>query len=230
MSRRKKPEEPVVLKRLRGKRILLVDDDDIFRKSFSKALKKAGFTEIEIASSSDEAWCFFDRRHPDLVVMDIHLEEFEGDGLTLLQAFMIHGYRGLAAVVSGDNSVEQVYRGLAAGANDYWVKGIYYDPVFELIDLFERQVPESSLKWEPECIARLGFFRTCGATPKEIEATIEYAKRFSGYGEIAAMYGQSYQQLRRTYSRVKNKVGCKSLGDFGRLITLCEMMGSRQFR
>ena len=96
-----------------------------------------------------------------------------------------------------------------------------------MVDLFERPAPEGALKWEPKNIAKLGFFRTCGATPKEIEATIEYAKHFDNYAEVAARESKSYQQLRRTYSRVKQKVGCKSLGDFGRLITLCEMMGSR---
>jgi len=227
MSRRKKLDEPSVLRRLRDKHILMVEDYGPTRRSVINLMTSAGFANIETAAGSDEAWRCFDRKHPDLVIMDIHLEEFEGDGLTLLQAFYVNNYRGLSAVLSADQSVEQVYRALAAGANDFWVKGAYFNPVFEVVDLFERPVPTGLLKWEPESIARLGFFRTCGATPSEIRATIEYAEQFAGYGEIAAMHSRSYQQLRRAYSRVKNKVGCKSLGDFGRLITLCELMGSR---
>ena len=227
MSRRKKLTEPVVLKRLRDKRILIVDDNTLFCRGVRSRLIAAGFRYIETATSSKEAWRCLHGEHPDLILMDIHLKEFEGDGLTLLKAFVIQGYRGFAAAVSADQSVRQVYRALAAGADDYWVKGAYLNPVVEVVDILERPSPEPLLRWEPEHIARLGFFRTCGATPKEIEATIEYAKHFDSYAEVAARESRSYQQLRRTFSRVKQKVGCKSLGDFGRLITLCEMMGSR---
>jgi CheY-like chemotaxis protein len=230
VSRRKKVVEPAVLKAMRCKRILIVDDHAGFRTRIAKTLSQAGFESVATAAGTRSAWRHFDEYQPDLVLMDIHLEEYEGDGLDLLKAFGLREYQGLSAVVSGDQEVDQVYRALAAGADDYWVKGGYFNPVFEVIGLLGRPVLEELEKWSPENIARLGFFRTVGATPAEIEATIEYAENFDKYSSVADRTGKSYQQLRRIYSRVKQKCGCKSLSQFGRLITLCEMMGSRPAR
>jgi len=227
MSRRRVIEEPAVLKRLRGKHILLVDDNDRFRATVKQKLRDTSFERVETARNPEEAWRCFERQRPDLVIADIHLQDSERDGLDLLHDFEVHGYEGLSAVVSGDQSVDQVYRALIAGADDYWVKGAYFNPVFEVVDLLERPAPRGGLKWEPENIARLGFFRTCGATPAEIRAVIDYSRNFDRYSAVAGDTGRSYQQISRTYSRVKQKCGCESLSQFGRLITLCELIGSR---
>lgn len=227
MGRPKKRPEPAVLKSLRDKRILFVDDYLPILSSYKMRLAEAGFASVDTAGSSRKAWKLFDKQHPDVLLIDIHLGEYERDGLDLLTAFGVQGFKGLAAVVSGDQAVRQVYRGLAAGADDYWVKGPYLNPVVEVVDLLTRPAPLGEMKWDPENMARLGFWRTIGATDFEVDSVVEYSRRFRTYEELAGDLRRSPDQLRKTMSKVKAKCGVKTLTEFGQLLTLCEMMGSR---
>jgi CheY-like chemotaxis protein len=59
------------------KRILLVDDDDSFRKMLRKTLVKMGF-EVAEAHNGSEALKVFGQNSPDLVLTDIVMPEKEG--------------------------------------------------------------------------------------------------------------------------------------------------------
>jgi DNA-binding response OmpR family regulator len=218
---------PPVLKWMRPKRVLLVDDSAEFARFAVGRLRTAGFECVDWVPGSKSAWEYLSKHHPDVLLMDIRLKEYDGDGLDLLMALRIANYKGLTAAVSADGSISQLYRALVAGANDYWVKGLYFNPVLEVVDLLSRKVPAGEVKWAPENLARLGYWRTNGVTPAETESITDYSRELGLQKSVAERTGKSYGQLRKTVARVKEKCGVKTLFEFGQLVALCELMGSR---
>jgi DNA-binding response OmpR family regulator len=59
------------------KRILVVDDDRSVRQMYRTALLIAGF-EVETAGDGAAALAKIDERHPDLIVLDLHLPRVDG--------------------------------------------------------------------------------------------------------------------------------------------------------
>jgi CheY-like chemotaxis protein len=63
-----------------GKRVLIVDDAGTTRVLLGKLLSAEGFVCIE-ASSGEEAVKIFHAQRPDLVTLDIHMNELSGMGV-----------------------------------------------------------------------------------------------------------------------------------------------------
>lgn len=68
------PESPV------GKRVLIVDDASSTRVLLGKLLEAQGFVCIQ-ATSGEEAVKLFHTQRPDLVTLDIHMNELSGMGV-----------------------------------------------------------------------------------------------------------------------------------------------------
>lgn len=58
-------------------RILVVDDDDQFRRMVQRTLERAGY-EVDAAANGEEALTRFERRPADLVLTDLVMPEKEG--------------------------------------------------------------------------------------------------------------------------------------------------------
>lgn len=63
-----------------GKRVLIVDDASSTRVLLGKLLAAEGFTCIE-ATSGEEAVKIFHAQRPDLVTLDIHMDQLSGMGV-----------------------------------------------------------------------------------------------------------------------------------------------------
>jgi CheY-like chemotaxis protein len=212
---------------IRGRRIVIVDDNPVVLSHYRRRLITAGFASVDAATGAHGALKLVAESHPDVALIDIHLGEREHDGIDLLAALRAQGFTGHAVAFSGDQTIGQIYRALAAGADDFWVKGPDLNPAYEVVDLLTRPPPSGEAKWEPENLARLGFWRTIGATDGEIASIVEYARSFGHYDDVADSVGRSHVQLRKTISNLKQKCEVKSLAELGQLLTLCTMMGCR---
>ncbi len=111
-------------------RILVVEDDPATAAFLADNLAADGF-EIATASGTGEAMRAVDLRQPDLVVLDVMLED--GSGLEVLDR--IRASDGTAAridpdvpvlILSGRGSEVERVRGFARGADDYVVKPFAY--------------------------------------------------------------------------------------------------------
>jgi DNA-binding response OmpR family regulator len=60
------------------RRILVVEDDDALANMYRLALAVAGF-DVEVAGDGLTALEDIDADHPDLVVLDLHLPQLDGD-------------------------------------------------------------------------------------------------------------------------------------------------------
>ncbi len=110
--------------------LLVVEDDDATRAFLAENLAADGF-RVAGASAAGEGLRAIEVRKPDLVVLDLMLED--GSGLALLDR--IRGADGLASridpalpviVVTGRTGEADRVRGFARGADDYVTKPFVY--------------------------------------------------------------------------------------------------------
>jgi PAS domain S-box-containing protein len=97
---------------LRGRRVLVVEDDADSREAIALALSLEG-ARVEAAGSADEALARLDRTQPDAVVSDLSMPG--ADGYTLLQELRARGVAAPVIAVSGFATPEDRRRALAAG-------------------------------------------------------------------------------------------------------------------
>ena len=60
-----------------GYKILVVEDEAIAALSLKEILQRFGYTVTALAANKEETYCALEQTVPDLVLMDIHLDEKE---------------------------------------------------------------------------------------------------------------------------------------------------------
>jgi DNA-binding NtrC family response regulator len=117
--------------------ILIVDDEESQRKSFSLILKRKGY-EVESAGTGTEALEKARGRTISLALLDINLPDINGIEL-IPQLKQINPDMAII-MVTGFASVENTVLSLNSGASGYLVKPINVDGLLEKVqDLLERQ-------------------------------------------------------------------------------------------
>ena len=99
-------------------RIALVDDDRNILTSVSITLEAEGF-EVEIYNDGQSALDAFNRRLPDMAVLDIKMPRM--DGMDLLQRLRQKTTMPVIFLTSKDDEIDEVL-GLRMGADDYVTK------------------------------------------------------------------------------------------------------------
>lgn len=108
-------------------RIFLLDDDELISSMLSRALKKEGY-EVQTETSTEDvlnkisAWC------PDLVLLDIHLDE-DKSGLDILEEMRREEIGGQVVMLTADDSAESAITAMKLGAVDYLTKPFNMDEV-----------------------------------------------------------------------------------------------------
>ena len=119
-------EETSAGEKLRGKRVLVVDDSLTVRELERKLLTNKGY-EVEIAVDGMDGWNAVRTGEFDLVITDIDMPRMDGIELVTL----IKGHASLKSlpvmVVSYKDREEDRQRGLSAGADYYLTKGSFHD-------------------------------------------------------------------------------------------------------
>jgi response regulator RpfG family c-di-GMP phosphodiesterase len=107
----------------RHARILIIDDDTASGNVLVAIMRRAGFLDLFVVRTAEEARVAFGSFQPDLVVADMHLPD--GDGLALLQHLQLRvppdDYLPFV-VLTGDASKGIRDAALAAGARDFVTK------------------------------------------------------------------------------------------------------------
>jgi DNA-binding response OmpR family regulator len=100
------------------KHILLVDDDDLMRRSLAFSLEQAGY-RTSTAADAENALRLARRDPPDLILLDIGLPGM--DGLDALQSFRQEADVPIIFVTARRRELDQAL-GLELGADDYVTK------------------------------------------------------------------------------------------------------------
>lgn len=134
-----------------GKRLLVVDDDPVFRGVLARALARRGF-EVEVAAGVDEARGRFDSGLPDYAVLDLKMPD--GSGLALVQDLKLRNPKARIVVLTGFASVATAVEAIKLGAVHYLPKPADAD---EVVAAFGRHSgdPAAALSERPLSVDRL---------------------------------------------------------------------------
>ena len=99
--------------------LLLADDDSQIRQLLSDVGEREKFDVLEAADGA-AAIEMLQRRHIDLVLLDLHMPRV--NGLDVLRAVRASGTSSQIALMSGDASVEDAVEAVKLGATEYFAK------------------------------------------------------------------------------------------------------------
>ncbi len=124
-----------------AKRILIVDDDQLLRRSLAFNLEQAGF-EVKTAANAEAALGIMNLASPDLVVLDIGLPGM--DGLDALRQVKGQFEIPVIFLTARRRELDEVV-GLELGADDYVTKPFDVDVLVARIKAVLRRVKKSPL-------------------------------------------------------------------------------------
>ncbi len=117
-------------------RILIVDDDDLLRRSLAFSLEQAGF-QVDTSASAEDALAVVAQRRPDLVLLDIMLPGI--DGVAALRRFRDDFSLPVIFLSARRRELDQIL-GLELGAEDYITKPFNPDVLIARIHAVLRRV------------------------------------------------------------------------------------------
>jgi DNA-binding NtrC family response regulator len=109
-------------------KILIVDDEDVVRRSFARTLAAAQH-DVKAASGWTQAVTMLQGEPFDVVLLDLRMPE--RDGLSVLEAIKARWPDSEVIIVTGYPTVESVKRAMTLGAYDYLTKPVGPDEVIE---------------------------------------------------------------------------------------------------
>jgi len=124
------------------KKLLVVDDDSLIRRSLGEMLRREGYIVAEAATGT-EAMKIAATAAPDLVITDFNMPEI--DGMQLLRALKAKKPDLPVILVTGYGTVEQAVEAMKHGAYDYVSKPIMDD---EMKLVVKRALDEKTLRAE----------------------------------------------------------------------------------
>ena len=103
------------------KGLLLIEDEDLIRRSIARTLTMAGYDVLDVASA-EEALVQLSRRRFDLCLVDIKLSQM--NGLEFLERAQSLLEETGKVILTGYGSLEETIRALEAGVRDFVTKPI----------------------------------------------------------------------------------------------------------
>lgn len=138
-----------------GKRIAIVEDEEVIRQNYSDALGRSGY-QVESFANRAEAHGSFKNRLPDLAILDIGLGEEIDGGFSLCRDL-----RSLSAslpiiFLSARDSDFDVVSGLRLGADDYVTKDVSIPHLLARIAALFRRLDAMKLPSRAEDVLHRG--------------------------------------------------------------------------
>ena len=126
--------------------ILIVDDEADIRLLITGILSDEGY-ETRDAGNSDEALEALRARRPNLVILDIWLDNSKLDGLQLLEVIKTEHPGVPVVMISGHGTIETAVKAITRGAYDFIEKPFKSD---RLLLIIERAIEAAQLRSENE--------------------------------------------------------------------------------
>jgi two-component system, NtrC family, response regulator AtoC len=143
-------------------RILIVDDEQEFARSFAEFLEIKGHT-VSTAAGFDQALAQVDAFRPDLLTLDLELSAEPGkNGLDLLAELRRRQGAGRlpVLVISGTGNTDDYFRVMGLDAGDYLMKPVDFRTILEKIE------------------------KAAGGRPPDAPATAEWEERLLGRSKV----------------------------------------------
>jgi len=188
-----------------GASVLIVDDDDLLRRSLAFSLEQAGF-EVRTAAAAEDAIAMTTQKRPDIVLLDIMLPGM--DGLEAIRYFRDKIGIPVIFVTARRRGLDQIV-GLELGADDYLTKPFDTDVLIahiravlrrtraaQPVDQRPQAIRSGSLSIDPWSRTVTQAGRTVELTPKEFDLlyalAIEPGRVLSVDDLLARVWGAEY--------------------------------------
>jgi two-component system KDP operon response regulator KdpE len=123
-----------------GARLLVVDDEPSMVRTLRTNLRGHGF-QVDTAETGAEAIASYERRQPDLVVLDLNLPD--GDGFDVVRRIREHSGTPIIVLSARGGETDKV-NALDLGADDYMTKPFGIDELLARIRVALRHVARPS--------------------------------------------------------------------------------------
>jgi DNA-binding response OmpR family regulator len=127
-----------------GERILVIDDEDVFRMLLQRILTTEGYA-VEAAADGVEAENILQQRKFDLILLDLAIPEISG--LDVLKFIRNRDQMVAVVIVSGDSDIRSAIQCIKLGATDYLIKPIEPD---HLLTLIKELLEEKAVRYKME--------------------------------------------------------------------------------
>lgn len=128
------------------KRVLVVEDDTVYREAVARALQRGGYEAIQAATVADAEQIAEDSP-PDLAVVDLLLAD--GSGIDVVHALAREAPACKIVMLSGHGTIRSAVEAMRAGAVDFLTKPISSSEIARALQEAEqisaRSPPEGSL-------------------------------------------------------------------------------------
>ena len=136
--------------------ILLIEDDETLRFTIARALKKAAYEVVDVASLP-EARNAFAAGNFDLVLTDVNLGA--ESGIDFVEELRGLGYQGGVVVMTAFATVDDAVRAMKLGADDYLAKPFEPKELLLRINAILRRVPAAEPVVATQKVLNLGPVR-----------------------------------------------------------------------
>ena len=170
-------------------KVLVVDDEEPFRRLLKKELTRKGFA-VEVAGDGENALHLVARDSFDVVLLDIVMPGV--DGITVMKRMMQDPSSPAIIVLTGRATVETAVEAMKNGAYDYLTKPYKLDELMIIINrAFEfRRLKMKNQQFQQELIRKespQGFiFKT-----KKMEEIFNIVKKIAHTDSTVLIYGES---------------------------------------
>ena len=135
-----------------SKDILIVDDEKDIRALIRGILEDEGY-QIREAENSEQAIAAVEEKTPDLMVLDIWLQDSDQDGLEILKTVKADNDILPVLMISGHGTIETAVNAIKFGAYDFIEKPFKSD---RLLLMISRALETSALKQENRALKKRG--------------------------------------------------------------------------
>jgi two-component system, NarL family, invasion response regulator UvrY len=193
--------------------VLIVDDHPIVLQGCRHILEDAKIGPVADARDLVGGYRAYRRSKPDVVIVDLSLQNDGLGGLTLIRRIRRHDPRARILVLSMHSDPMIVTRALEAGASGYILKDTSSEDMVTAIEHVMAGKPYISGDLAMEvALARSGARHDplADLTPRELQ-TLSLLSHGKPYGRIAEDLSVSYKTVVNHASQLKQKLNAKNL-------------------
>lgn len=142
-------------------RILVVEDEEIFRISLCDDLEEAGYETVSV-SDGKGALCRMEKEHFDVVLSDLKLPDI--DGITLLEMIKKRVSDAVVIIITAYATVQTAVKAMKLGAYDYLTKPFSTEELFLLLRRIDeyRRILKENIELKKRLKSRHSFERLVG--------------------------------------------------------------------